>query len=689
MKTSGANHVWRTSVACRRNGFRAVFLVLALFPAFASAQARKVSDIVEQVRLHGYDSPSVLIETLQAASDRPGASASPEAQRLYFATMGQFASAADDEKTLRVALQGLESAGAQGCRTCLAQALILRGGWTLTREGAMPALKLVSQAEAMLGPDAPTDVRAHLLSVRARTHRLSGNYAKSVKDAVQTMRLADQTGNAAWQVEMNIMLGLDNAGLGDYARADRHIDEAIKQAQAIGYGYQLAYAYLNLGHISSLEGDREAQLKALNTALKLSDGKPDLSEVEMISLSNLADYHLVKKNYPLALDYARRAGGLARSINEQRSLSIALINEGLALAGMGQVEPGIARVGEAIAIAQRMGNRDLVVGMSHELIGIYEREGRYKEANAALHEVAGLEKQMTVQERERDVLALQEEFAAERKQREIERLSADNARKQALVEARNAQRWMWLAVAVALAMAALFLIRRLSGARKVNVSLSKANVALEQETTRDPLTGTFNRRHFQNLMSQASDVPPGVGDKRRKQPFLSLAVLDLDHFKHINDSYGHDAGDAVLVEVANRLTALVRAEDSVVRWGGEEFVLVLPGTDADGAETIVSRVLQLIGSTPVMHLSQVIPVTVSAGCATIPENGTRAWRFAMQVADLALYRAKASGRNRAVCVSELDDARLGTGDRVIDLNQAESNGHANLRILLGPSPDPG
>lgn len=653
-------------------------------PLSGQTQGQTVAGILEDVRLHGYDAPSAQITALERATDRPGNNAPLDARRKYYVALGEFAGDADDSVVLERAAAALERMGkAEGCKTCAAQALILRAGWTLTREGAGKSLEMLMRAGSEMGEAAPDDARMHLFATRARNYRLSGDHAKSIVDAVKASRIADAHKDAAMQVEMGIMLALDNASLGDFSRAEKYVNDAIEQANRIGYGYQLAYAYLNLGHINALRSNREGQRSALTKALELSAKQPDLSEVRMIALSNLADYHLGRNEYKTALDYSTEAVALARSLDVQRTLGIALTNEGLALAGLGQTETGIVRVKQAIEIARRMGNREHVIGMTHELIGIYERNGRYKEAVASLHKVAEFEKALTAQERQRDVLALQEEFATQRKQQEIDRLSAINAQQQAVVKARNAQRWMWLSVAVALAMAAFFSLRSLRGARSDNQALSIANEVLEEQTSRDPLTGTYNRRHFQNLLQQASK---GRSDDelRKPQPYLSLAVLDLDHFKQINDTYGHEAGDAVLIEVADRLRHIVRAEDAVVRWGGEEFVLVLPATGAEGSHTLVSRVLDRVGSSPVHYKSRSIPITVSAGCATIPEDGAHSWRQAVQIADLALYRAKAAGRNRAVCVSGLEGQDLGTARQEISLDALEASGGAHVHLVAGP-----
>lgn len=192
----------------------------------------------------------------------------------------------------------------------------------------------------------------------------------------------------------------------------------------------------------------------------------------------------------------------------------------------------------------------------------------------------------------------------------------------------------------------------------------------------DPLTGALNRAALLEDGQQQLALC-----QRQRRPFSAL-MLDLDHFKQVNDLFGHPAGDAVLVAVSARLRALVRQQDAVVRWGGEEFVLVLPGTDAGGAATLVERVLQAVASHPVAVDDRTLPVTVSAGVATLPAAAMAHWQDAVHVADAALYVAKREGRNRAVCVEERVSGGLVAA--AADLAAAEAAGQVALARVLGP-----
>lgn len=163
---------------------------------------------------------------------------------------------------------------------------------------------------------------------------------------------------------------------------------------------------------------------------------------------------------------------------------------------------------------------------------------------------------------------------------------------------------------------------------------------------KDPLTGLANRRHFNSVLERSIDVVARSGE-----PAL-LLMLDIDHFKKVNDTYGHQAGDLVLQTVATALAKCVRPMDTVARYGGEEFAVVLPNCHTSFGATIAERIRQTMEALRVqVSPVQTLQVTVSVGGAYAPEwvrSTTALWT---ERADVQLYRAKTSGRNR-VCLDQ-------------------------------------
>jgi len=184
-------------------------------------------------------------------------------------------------------------------------------------------------------------------------------------------------------------------------------------------------------------------------------------------------------------------------------------------------------------------------------------------------------------------------------------------------------------------------------AEQVGLSLSNLRLreALRNESIRDPLTGLFNRRYLEE--TQQREIRRAV----RSEQSLGVLMLDLDHFKKFNDTYGHDAGDTVLRETATFLTKSVRAEDVVCRFGGEEFVIILPVADLRATQMRGEKIRSKLRELMVLHQGQSLGmITVSVGVAALPEHGTSPSAL-IEAADTALYCAKRGGRDR-VAVAE-------------------------------------
>ncbi len=172
---------------------------------------------------------------------------------------------------------------------------------------------------------------------------------------------------------------------------------------------------------------------------------------------------------------------------------------------------------------------------------------------------------------------------------------------------------------------------------------------LEHETITDPLMGIHNRRFFDRRLREE------VGRANRYELTLSMLMLDIDHFKNINDTYGHQIGDVVLVGLAKLLKAIVREMDVLTRFGGEEIAIITPQTSIQAALGLAQRIKTALENTILVYgidygLKQDISITVSIGIAGIDENTSDPERL-IKNADEALYTAKKNGRNQAVVFS--------------------------------------
>lgn len=194
--------------------------------------------------------------------------------------------------------------------------------------------------------------------------------------------------------------------------------------------------------------------------------------------------------------------------------------------------------------------------------------------------------------------------------------------------------------------------------KKRTEELTKALENLERLSLTDQLTG-LNNRHFLSKM-MPNEIAKLERDKERgNDSDLTLVLLDIDHFKYVNDTYGHDAGDKVLIQISHILKSTCRDSDWVVRWGGEEFLIVARGLTRDAVTALAERIrVNIEEYTFNLDDVKTLSRTCSIGISMLPfianDNKALTWQQTLNLADIALYAAKNNGRNMWTCLFELD-----------------------------------
>ena len=215
---------------------------------------------------------------------------------------------------------------------------------------------------------------------------------------------------------------------------------------------------------------------------------------------------------------------------------------------------------------------------------------------------------------------------------------------------------------------------RLLEAVAAQAAIALQNARLHYQASTDPLTNLSNRAFIKQIFEDE------LRQARESKDHVGVLLLDLDHFKRVNDSFGHDVGDEVLKRVAQRLRRTVRRDDYAGRWGGEEFVVVLPGEGVDGARIVGEKIAEAIRGRPFGEAE--IVMTTSVGVAVYPEHG-ETMALLLKHADQALYAAKAQGRNRIVVFSpELDriEHKADPVGGIFDADPAHT--HRNLTAIF-------
>jgi diguanylate cyclase (GGDEF)-like protein len=387
----------------------------------------------------------------------------------------------------------------------------------------------------------------------------------------------------------------------------------------------------------------------------------ELIAVQANVLGNIANAYLKLGRYVDAETAARAALMPAQKSEDKISLQMAKANLGFALFGQGRHRDGLELIDAVSADMRRAGAMSTLGKILAEKSLSLERAGRFKEALATLRERETVMQQLALNDRNKAISALQEGFKARERAAQIENLRHENAAQEAELRHRTlVQTAASLGAALALLLCAgvLWLYRK---SVRTGRRLSELNDELAHHSAHDPLTGLHNRRSFQDRMrTRTGEAAP--------QPDAAdcFTLLDIDHFKRINDEYGHAAGDAVLIEVGRRLRATLRESDMVLRWGGEEFLVYSQGVTPVQRPILVRRILDALAGTPVLLKDgTLLNISATAGAVSLPFAPDPAdandaapvapmdWQQAIALADRAMYKGKEAGRNRGYVVAGL------------------------------------
>ncbi len=543
---------------------------------------------------------------------------------------------------------------------------------------ALAALALTPAEEAGL----PPVWRFRLTSARADLAEEAGKLDDAMELRLNALRAAEKTESPRRIAgAMNTLAYLHRRkGDLDQARELSNRALALAQAQAPTNEGLLSNLYVTQGTILTDQERYTEAAAAYEKVLALANRDND-QRTRALMLGNLADLGLRTKDYPRAHRLASEALQLAIDTKDRGSEALAKHNMGVALIAMGKVADGRAQVLQAIQMERDDGNVTSVAEALLELGEYLERAGDLGGAMKAYAEYRGLADTLERDDRRKAVVEAQQKYDDDRKNAEREALVKATELNSALAEARRLQLALW-GLLLACGVAGVALLMNLSRrTRDANRELAKSNEVLAEQSERDPLTGLGNRHQLQRLLAEPRRAKGSVG---------SLFLVDVDHFKQINDTHGHAGGDQVLIDLAERLRQAVRDGDAVLRWGGEEFLVLTDAQDGAAARALAQRVLSSIASTPVVLTDgRAVPVSVSMGFARFPlpeVEGVVSWEAALELVDQLMYRAKSHGRNQAW---SLESARNARADELLQLlAEAEASvqrGAIELGQWRGPS----
>jgi diguanylate cyclase (GGDEF)-like protein len=564
-------------------------------------------------------------------------------------------------------------------------ALLVRGAVQSWAGDASRAYALASEARNLVKATDDGYVRFWAAMSVGTSARLLGRSDEALSSLQDAFTLADSAQDHYRRAAALYQLSVLDLYL---KQAEKAFDESVAsfhESQLAGSPWGMARAKMAESATLEVLNKPKQELSTMQEALAIArNAKSDV--LECYALINLSDIYLRRKDYKTTYELSERSLKLAQQSDDMSLIAVNKANMGFALFGLGRIDAGKRLAEEALAEYERRGAFAEIAGILGDFGQFLASAGDYKGALALRDRQQRVSDKIAFAVREKDVLEMQSKFESEKRIREIELLNREKNLQSIELQNRQWQDRIWwlLAAVFALSFAVVaFLYRKL---RTTNTLLAQKNTELSFQSSRDPLTALYNRRHFQNFINEGR----GETDRRRgavEKPVQALLLIDLDHFKLINDQFGHAAGDAVLIAVARRLRDTLRETDMIVRWGGEEFLVFVPVAPADRLDEIVLRIMHAISVEPIQYMGHYIHVTVSIGYSPVllpPDHVALGWERVIGLVDKALYMAKLHGRNRAYGVGGM----LRSGDEALaavdsDLEKAWRDGVVNLRVLVG------
>ncbi|MBX3688436.1 tetratricopeptide repeat-containing diguanylate cyclase [Dokdonella sp.] len=469
------------------------------------------------------------------------------------------------------------------------------------------------------------------LQARGNSESVLGSYGKALADSIEARRLLTQLGmdEAANRTLQDI--GITYRRLGDQGKAREYLEQAIAHQQEVGDRASLFVSVLNLGYSEQEDGSHEEALNTLERALGLAantDIRSDVAASRLALGSVLVD---LKRNRE-ALEALQKAADEYAQLEHATGSGMIAFERGRAFAGLGQLRKAIDQYSVAQTVFERNANTRYQERLYLEQARAFESADLPVAALGAYRKYLAAHDRNVTERNDQRAQVLREQFESDRARLENQRLKDDKATQERQLEvlerARHWQRVALVLLATLLIALAVLALRQLARLR-----------SLKRAASIDPLTEVLNLRGLKQAGQSA------LREARSDGETLSVLAIDIDHFKRINDRFGHPVGDRVLRAIANTCAQALREGDLLGRSGGEEFLAVLPGAQLVAAHEVAERLRESTANRQFDDLGPGEGVTLSIGVAEL-EAQDRDMAALVARADTALYRAKALGRNR-------------------------------------------
>lgn len=482
----------------------------------------------------------------------------------------------------------------------LAHSLMTLGFVCIEKARFSESVSLLMQALPLFGKQNDQEGRFRVLNMLGNVYSLIGDYPEAMTYYLKSLELAESSNNKDLESVALHNIGYVNLATQNYQQALEYFFKSLPYYNN-NKSVDSAYAYENIAHtyffLKEYEKGLAFGLRALE-ATRSAEGAP----IEVDVWNTLGELYEALGNEKKALECFQEGWRVAETKNLDFNLIESLRRLGALYCRQGRLELALETLQQAHKICDRLDARHLHFQVHLALAETYKRAGNFHQALIHFEAYHRHEKEVFNERSDLKLRTLEVMHRVEDARKEAEIYQLKNVGLQKEIEERK-----------------------------------KVQAMLEELAVTDSLTGLYNRRHFFLLTEQQ------YKQSLRYHKPLSIILLDLDHFKQVNDHYGHHIGDMVLITIARAIKKIVRGGDIVGRYGGEEFIILLPETDLPQAEQAAERLRQGIADCLVETSQGLVGVTSSLGVAILtPDDSVDSL---VEKSDQALYQAK-SKRNR-------------------------------------------
>ena len=461
------------------------------------------------------------------------------------------------------------------------------------------------------------------------------NLNLSLKHYLNSLMIFEKNAEKSGSHEAKINCGHLMATIGNVLRESGDLEASLDYYQRChsiyiteGFTAGIPGVLYNTGNIFHSQGRLEEALNVYRQALVEAEKSGD-GYLVSLALNSLGSVYVARDELDAAEDHFNRSLNIAEKQDRKRGI----LTSRLKLVELGRLQGKLDEALDQSELAEQLAgqlqDRRSHANILKERALIYRRMEEYEKALETSLAFQKFSEELLSEQRVREIDILRVRFETEAKEREIELLRRE----------RTIQRRMTVGAVLGLALTGISLVlvyRNVRFRKRVNRELADAYSRAEKLSQIDTLTGLANRRAMMKSLAAEQTRSSRTGRS------FGLIMTDIDDFKQVNDRYGHACGDEILVEVSKRLEKTLRNQDITSRWGGEEFLLLLPETSLHSAVKVAKKIKALIEGTPFICSNASINLTMTFG---VSQGGLIPVEDAIQLADTALYRGKRTGKN--------------------------------------------